>query len=386
MLKSYNTINMLRGFLVLSIIWHHLQPVPLKIFDIDFFFLISFPGRIIVWLFFVISGYSIYYGYMNGKYDLNVKDTLRFYFNRAIRILPLFYLTILISWISFLYISPQDIPSWQSILRTMLFLDFNFYKGINTFTPAWFVGIIIYFYIFAPVLVAGYTFMYKRTGLMVVFILLMLLAYICHYFGHWCSGTYDIRNFAGCLPFFLFGFFAYSLNNDAQKTLQKIFNFISVSLSLLIILIFFEYAFYFYAYEKGNFFMKPIEGFIGLVGSILIVLLLQKDTSSKNWQVRIVSFLKMFGSSLFQKLGQQAYGLYLWHGIVILIFSKMVLFNTQGPPFSSFFERFKFFLVTAITSYLISIIFYYLLEKPFHGLYKKSHGGSTLCSQNQKLL
>ena len=371
--KSYFKINMLRGFLVLSILWHHLQPVPLKIMDIDVFFLISFPGRIIVWLFFVISGYSIYYGYMNEKYDLNVKDTLRFYYNRAIRILPLFYLTIFISWIFFLYISPQDLPSWQSILRTMFFMDFNLYKGINTFTPAWFVGIVIYFYLFAPILVAGYTFMYKRTNLMMLSIVLIALAYICHYFGHWCSGTYDIRNFAGCLPFFLFGFFAYSLNNDAQRILQKIFKYISIRISFLIMLILFEYAFYYYVYKTGNFFMKPIEGFIGLGGCVLIVLLLQNDASSKSYQSQIVSFLKSFSSSLFEKLGQQAYGFYLWHGIVILIFSKMFLFNMKGPPFSSFFERLKFFGVTAITSYLVSIIFYNLLERPFHGLYITNH-------------
>lgn len=366
---------MLRGFLALSIIWHHLQPVPLKIFDIDFFFLISFPGRIIVWLFFVISGYSIYYGYMNGKYDLNVKDTLRFYFNRAIRILPLFYLTILISWISFLYISPHDLPSWQSILRTIFFLDFNFYKGINTFTPAWFVGIIFYFYIFAPVLVAGYTFLYKRTGIRVTLAFLILLACAGHLFGYWCSGTYDIRNFMGCFPLFLFGFFAYSLNNDAQEILQKIFYFISVKLSLLILLILLECAFIVYAFGRGLFFIIPIECFIGLWGGILIVLLLHNDTLSRNRQFGVVSRFKTFGSSLVEKLGQQAYGLYLWHGVVIVMFSHMGLFNTEGPPFGSFFDRFKFFLVTAITSYLVSIIFYYLLEKPFQGLYKKSHRG-----------
>ena len=79
-----------RGFLAMAIVWHHNGVVSLKIFNLDISSLFSFPGRITVWLFFVLSGYGIYYGYRKEKYELTIKESFRFYFNRAIRILPLF--------------------------------------------------------------------------------------------------------------------------------------------------------------------------------------------------------------------------------------------------------------------------------------------------------
>jgi peptidoglycan/LPS O-acetylase OafA/YrhL len=64
LVRQMDSLTMLRGLLALAIIWHHLQPEPIAsmtVGGVNLFFLISFPGRISVWLFMVISGYSIYH-------------------------------------------------------------------------------------------------------------------------------------------------------------------------------------------------------------------------------------------------------------------------------------------------------------------------------------
>ena len=370
--SSQTLLNRLRGFLALSIIWHHLQPVQLIIFDkVDLYFLISVPGRVIVWMFFVLSGYGIYYSYINKKYRLTVKEAFRFYFNRAIRILPLFYLTALIYWILVLYNAPLDLPDWQTIVKSLFFLDMNLYTGINAFTPSWFVGVIVHFYLLAPLLVALYIYIYKKVRLVGMFVILVAVSIVLHKFGYYCAGSYDIRNIIGNLSLFFWGFFAYCVYYDQSPIREVGFKVASKRIAFLIsVLIYFEIIFYIYSFNRGNFWIKPFEAIVGIGSVLLIQYILYSDRKRNALVNPYARTIKYLPGKVFSKLGERSYGLYLWHGIVIVILSKVIFLGSKGPPFLLLSTKIIFFICTTTASYLLSAVFFYILEKPFQRLYK----------------
>lgn len=358
-------LNMLRGFLALAIIWGHHEKVPIAISGMDFFFLISFPGRIIVWIFFVISGYSIYYGYRNNKYALTFGDTMRFYHNRAIRILPLFYISTIVAWLCFIYVKPQDLPSWQSIVRTLFFMDFNLFNGIYSFTPTWFIGIIIYFYLFAPIIVKGYQMLKERMTLRETYLFMFALAVVGHWLGYLTAGSYDIRNFIGCFSLFLFGFLAYDIVHE-HRIQSSIFKRMLES-RIIYFVIFFLLELSFFIYSNGLFFILPMEGIIGSIACILVIVLAKGQVDSHRW-----NFFSQYLTKILQNIGCQSYGLYLWHGSIMVLILRSGFIGIYGPPFRSMTALAAAFVLTVIMSYAISVIFYSIVEKPYQNLYKKN--------------
>lgn len=365
--RHADPLTMLRGVLAVAIIWHHLQPEPIASMTlgrINLFFLISFPGRISVWLFLVISGYSIYHGYRSGKYLLDGGDTLRFYFNRAVRILPLLYVTVFLKWIVMLYLSPKDLPPPGEIAQTLLLLNLNMVEGIYTFTPTWVIAILVQFYLLAPLLVKGYRTLYIRVGPWYSVAVLLGISIACHYLGRKVGNSYDIRNIVGCVPFFLFGFMACDLLHDRRDALQSFFRQVPTLLTGFALLLLFEAAFFLYGYRYDTFMERPMEAYIGSLGMLLIVLLLLGEKAeakkpSKRWAARLLG-----------PVGQQSYGLYMWHGIVIALVVRSGFLPLGDFPHPTLGSLVQTFLVVSLLTYLVSIIFYHFLERPYHLLYR----------------
>lgn len=357
-------ITLLRGFLALAIIWGHLQVVPLKISTIDVFFLISFPGRIIVWMFFIISGYSIYAGYRVGKYNLNLKDCLRFYYNRAISILPLFYITTLLTWLSFMYILPGELPSWQQIIRTLLFFEFNMKSGIYIFSPTWYIGILIYFYLVAPFLVHGYIVIKKKLTFREILLFVILLSFAGHWIGSLTARSNDIRNLVGCLPLFIFGFLSYDMAHEYLDLPLKLFKLIERRTMYIMLFVIFELVFF--IYKWGIFFALPMEWVIGSLGTVVITLLMRQSTTRSPENI-MTAYLK----KVLCELGKQSYGLYLWHGLVIILFFRSGFIGISVPPFGNIKALAMAFVITVSISYALSILSRSLIEKPYKSLYKR---------------
>jgi len=359
----------LRGFLAIAIIWGHLAwGTKLELFNTNVFFLISFPGRIIVWLFFVISGYVVYFGYRKSRYGFEVGEILRFYFNRAIRILPLFYLTSLLSWISLFIIAPQDLPPWQTTAWTILApaLNINFRHGVFTFTPTWFIGILIQLYLLAPILVKIWHMTRKKIGLPLMFASLLVFSVMCHFIGYFIASSWDIRNIVACLPLFLFGFFACDILHEFHISANfKLIVSVFIRFRWVIYsLVFLAFEALFLLYQKGIFFRLPIEGIVGFLGCAIIIMTI----TSQN------VFRKNPGKSkaiqnLLETIGMQSYGLYLWHPIIVNVFLLNNLLSLQYPPYQSVIALFFHFIFIVVGSFIIALIFNIILEKPYQALY-----------------
>lgn len=365
--RHSDPLTMLRGVLALAIIWHHLQWEPIAsmtLGGVNIFFLVSFPGRISVWLFLVVSGYSIYHGYRTGKYSFDREDTLRFYFNRAVRILPLLYVTVLLKWLLMLYLYPKDLPPFAEIAGTLLLLNPNMVDGIYTFTPVWVIAILVQFYILAPFLVKGWLALATKAGPGLSAAALVVIAVACHYLGGKAAGSYDIRNIVGCVPFFLFGFLACDLLRDRSEALRSFARRIPPPLAWVAVLVLFEASFFLYGHRYDKFMEWPIETLIGSLGALVVVLLLvgEQDSGTGTSTGRVA---KLLGP-----LGQQSHGLYMWHGIVIALFIRRGILPLAYFPHATLGSLVKTFLAVSILTYLVSVLFYHILERPYHLLYR----------------
>jgi peptidoglycan/LPS O-acetylase OafA/YrhL len=373
LVRHADPLTMLRGILALAVIWHHLQSEPIASMTLggkNVFFLISFPGRISVWLFMVISGYSIYHGYRKVKYDFGLQDTLRFYFNRAVRILPLFYVTVILKWIVLVYLSATDLPRPGEIVRTLFFIDFNMLDGIYTFTPTWVIAIIAQFYLIAPLLAKGYRAALSWFDPRLQLLILIAIAVICHFLGRQMTTTYDIRNIVGCLPLFLFGFFACDLHHGHRKELAAFSRKIPSIVIYLILIVLFELAFFLYQYRFDTFLELPMEAYTGILGVALIGLLPSDAFQARKTHPTGSSLAVRWAKQFLSSAGKQSYGLYMWHGIIIALVIRTGFLPLGDFPHPTFGSLVQTFLVVSILTYIVSVIFYHILERPYHLLYR----------------
>jgi peptidoglycan/LPS O-acetylase OafA/YrhL len=354
--------------MAIAIIWSHLHPFLLPLSPYSPIQLTLIPGRFIVWIFFILSGYSISSCFREGKYSYRWRDITRFYHNRALRILPLYYLTSVIAWIVHLYLDPSNIPHWSDIVWSLFPLHVNFYEGINTFMPTWFVGVIVHFYLVAPLLLRGYTAFSRNLKLRWVLAILLLLTPAFHYLGYRLAGTYDARNLPACLPFFLLGFFSSDLCQFREEKYDTHLASWPKELILVVFFILLETPLLLYRYKHSmnqpaskllSLFIEPYVGALG-VGIILIF----RMCPIKNaWKSSVLSWCSGRISYVLEKVGEVSYGVFLWQSFSIFLFSYAL--GIPGEAYTvPLIQILKAFLPIVILAYSLAILCHQLIEIP----------------------
>ena len=161
-----NTIAFLdgvRGFACLMVIWFHIYRIPrdLHIWNpstssYPLLNSLLFFGRNGVTLFFVLSGFLLFLPFAKALlFKQTWLSTQQFYFRRAFRILPAYYLALILIVLLFQrqYLQPQH---WQELaLFFIMFMDSSqaTFKQLNA--PFWTLAIEWQFYLFLPLLVLG---------------------------------------------------------------------------------------------------------------------------------------------------------------------------------------------------------------------------------------
>lgn len=165
-MKKLDVLNGLRGYAILGVIYFHLigtfsnRP---GWFSYQFGDLLIFPltflsnGWLGVNLFFILSGFVLFLPYVTGQRQINTwQDIIGFYKQRAKRLLPLYYFTVLISFLFIVHRTDIYSPDFLKELLILLTATFNFSK--ETFIPQsnyilWSLGIEIWFSILFPFLI-----------------------------------------------------------------------------------------------------------------------------------------------------------------------------------------------------------------------------------------
>jgi peptidoglycan/LPS O-acetylase OafA/YrhL len=168
-----NTIAVLdgvRAFACISVVWYHLNLVP-RDFHIwnmqqvvpSLIYALMYYGKYGVTLFFVLSGFLLFMPYAKALlFETTWPSAGRFYLRRVFRILPAYYLSLILIVVLFhrQYLQPQH---WGELgLFFVMLMDSSkaTFKQLNA--PFWTLAIEWQYYMLLPLLVLGMGFVVRR--------------------------------------------------------------------------------------------------------------------------------------------------------------------------------------------------------------------------------
>jgi len=347
MTKKYRKeIDGLRGIAVIAIIFYHAQ-ITIQGYQL-------FRGGFIgVDIFFVISGYLItsiiFKNLVVGTFSFK-----RFCEKRIRRILPLLIFVVLITFpFAWLYLYPGDFISYSKSSITSLSFSSNlfYHYSENVFGSieslykplfhTWSLSILVQFYILFTII---FFLIFRFFKKFVIFFLILgfiislglahLLSSYAPNFNFFSLPTRVWELLAGSI----IAYFEIKYGRSKQKNL----NLILPGVGLFLI----AYSIFFFNDKLNvNIFHPSFKTLLPIIGVCLIIWF-----SSKNDLIT-----KTLSSKLLVNIGLISYSLYLWH-YPIFAFNKISNFTTDN-----IFKG----LLLGIVLVIVSIISYYLIERPF---------------------
>lgn len=321
-MQRLSVINGLRGYAILGVIYFHLigtffqNPRDVEIVAGGFsHFPLTFlsNGWLGVNLFFILSGFVLYLPYVKNERDFNKEGSIKkFYLHRGERLLPLYYITLIISIIFIIKESNIYVFDFWKRMFLMFTCTFNFSK--ETFIPSynyvlWSLGIEILFSALFPLIILAV----KRFGLRGVFFAVFYLSILSRIYAY-MRPDLDVAphlnmvkdSIAGRLDDFITGMLLCHLYFTGYKErLFKTNYFAWLVVSILIILI----GCYFSDYIVTGKLARTFEPFINTIFQLGFGLLVLTVLHMPLNGLRM-----LFSNKPLQLCGMMCYSLYLWHG------------------------------------------------------------------------
>ena len=309
-------------------------------------------GFIGVDIFFVISGYLITSLIIEKGSNFSIHN---FYLRRIRRIVPLLFLVTLLT-VPFAYylLLPNNFNDYgKSLIFIPLFLTnfifwmqegyWEFSSQLKPLLHTWSLAVEAQFYILFPLIF----FIKNQKKIIILFIILWLISFIIatnnnsQFLLFTTDKTLSIGSFY--LPFgrfweFLTGGFVFFLEKKIKFKKFSINNFISTIGLILIIYSIFNFE---YSLDYPN-----AYALFPVVGTGLLLVYVEKK----------FIIYKILDSKIFMHIGLISFSLYLWH-FPIIVFKKY-LTNLNSSIFIEIF--------TLLLAYILSIISYKYIEKPFY--------------------
>lgn len=303
-----------------------------------------------VTFFFVLSGFLIAHRYAFTK--INFKS---FIFNRLARIYPMYFLVSSLFFANYLYHNVIEIKEFIKlyILNITFIKGFSEYYKFTGVAQGWTLTVEELFYLLSPVFFY-YLEKQKRFFIILPIILILIGSLLVEIFtkfpyqGYFVNYEYlfNYSFFGRCIEFFIGIGLAFVLKYSVNLKINGV-TYIGVFFSIVSLL--------FLVYLKGDYdfgIQHPLEKVVNtfilpLFGIALIYYGLIKENT-------IIT--KILSLKIFEILGKSSYIFYLIH---IGIIHKWISQYTNSILL-------KFVLLN-----IISIIFYFLLEKPIHSFLMK---------------
>ena len=342
-------IDGLRAIAVLAVIFYHAEII---LFGRNYFQ----GGYLGVDIFFVISGYLITTFILKELKHTGKFSFLNFYERRVRRILPALFTVMLVSLpIGWLYLLPISFVDFTKSILSSIFFGSNYYfyytgqiynaesSLLKPFLHTWSLSIEEQFYIIFPLLLILFLKFFKKY----IYYVFAIGIFTSLLLADWGSKNYPSLTFYS-LPArgweLLLGAFLSQLEISYGRKDYKIFNQIFSILGLVLIIlsiIFFDDK----IFHPSFYSLPPI------IGTMLII-----------WFAGFNDVItKILSTKLFVGIGLISYSLYLWH-YPIFAFSRV-----KHPSISDY-DKFEMFILI----FILSILSFYLIEKPFRNKKKIS--------------
>ena len=343
-LKYREELNGLRAIAVIGVIIYHIE-----------IFLNGnkvFPGGFLgVDIFFVISGYLITSLILKEIISTNNFSFKFFYFRRAKRILPalvaMIFISILFAWI---YLTPKNFLEYSNSIKASLFFYSNYFfyfqdlvynskdSLLKPLLHTWSLAVEEQFYIFFPIFFFTiYKFIKKK--LLIFFFVFLLVNFLISIYIVYSNSSFAFFSNFSRLWEILFG----SLLAVLEVKDKKIkFRYSQFSPLIGFALILFSYLYF----DKHTIHPSQLT-LIPILGTFMIIHFIKVDDLT----------YKFLTIKFFSKIGLWSYSLYLWH------YPVFAFARNRGKDLSET-DKIELLVIT----FLISIISYYMIEKPFRNI------------------
>ena len=356
-----DVLRLLASFCVLlahSVVFFHAAPIE----TIHFGHIIKDAGYYGVLFFYVLSGFLITWLLLKEREDTGTIAVKKFYLRRALRIWPLYYLIVLLSFFVFSWLWPwrQVMPGWNSPLSFLLYLFFL--PNIATFSGAYLptcfhtytIGFEEQFYLFWPLILKVI-----RTRLLPVLVFLFFLPpllEILHLYivvqpsrqeagvVHLVRAALTFINYSN-MPAFIAGALSAVLFRDPGKKVVRALG--GTGWKYLWIAVIFALMY---------FGIPSLNGYVNLV-SIVFALLILNLVQSASGSGRI--------SGILARGGKISYGIYIFHPAVLILVSACMAKTAIGsflPPLTMYL---LYLLLSSLLVLLISAGSYRYFERAF---------------------
>jgi peptidoglycan/LPS O-acetylase OafA/YrhL len=352
--QRIQTLDGLRFLAALGVLWIHTWTAHgnprwfIGKVDMANFMAIGVNG---VELFFVISGFCMYYFYAS-KIDFSYRDYSRFLFKRWVRLSPAFYA------ITVIYVLIDKLIYHQNISPLLFFVHSAFYlnfilAGYGAASHFWTLSVEWQFYFVIPFLLIYQNKIGFKKTFVIIFGLIVLAA---------ITSVFILKNtnddFTITLLFrgveFGFGVIAARLliKTNAYFKNRKLwfiaFIVITYTGRVLVSKPVLSLSFYYYNLYKLSGFTLMGLGFAGI---------LYLSVTSQKW-------LSLFlGNRFFKKMGRISYSFYLFHALIYPIVVGYII--THTPFLTGIAAPIVSTIISAVILYPVSVLSFNLLEKPF---------------------
>lgn len=215
--------NSLMGFAILWIIVYHfylvIQPIDQSVFPVR----IGYGG---VDIFLLLSGLGLYYSYTVGGVSLK-----RFYYKRLIRVLPAFWIVVIVYDIITHNIGVATIFRMSTLGLWLPFVPYSY----------WYISAILVFYLFFPLYMHFYV-KYKEKCLKVVFVLGVILTSLYTIMNHSDNYRNEVVFFLSRIPIFFIGVSLGRLSMENRRvSIKQMFR---LAVGAIIAFVFLYYLFF----------------------------------------------------------------------------------------------------------------------------------------------
>lgn len=388
--NSLDPLLALRGLACVVVVFFHCHIARHVVVyeNYDFSWLFLGHGTAAVWVFFCLSGYLMGKVFYTRRYVLDVPGVCKFFWNRALRICPLYYFSTFIL-ILFVYPEVLKIENWGLIFRIISF-TYTFplpiiFNPEHPFNPViWSLSTEVQFYLLVPFLYGlTKTFLTSRKKVIIGTIFILLLTVFFRFLGlmTFPFHTSLILN----LDLFVCGFFLnawfehspqpdFKQSSSPRKRKNSFYLKIIASLALIIFYLVISYHGYYQELwnytprpatmrwsifiTKTSYFLWPV--ITTLTTTFFIYAFETEIVKNRGYKNRKLSFQTCLENPFrtLEILGLLSYGIYLWHMPIIIKISPLIVSDDLGRIF------FTKLASTLILSTALAAITYYAIELP----------------------
>lgn len=358
--KRVDSIDSLRGVAIIMVILYHVHAwIPgLSTLPSWYMFPISlgFSG---VDLFFVLSGFSLYYAWLRQEQATKEVEVKKYYWRRFWRIYPPYLIAFFIPWLPVLFTTPAEAVK-EALWHIFLLHNYSekFFYGANG--PLWSIAVEAQFYMLFPLIVL----LMKRWGVLQIVIagIVLGLIYRTGVYMYFDELTYRqvpkpyLQGFwLARIPNFLLGIWlAYQWTNRNETKKHNASRGLIMLATGVITLAFTWIVIYYF--RHASMIIREL-GFA--LGYVLIVYGALQGALQSLFSTRWLLFS-----------GKISYSLYLTHAPVVLLVGH---YARKYFPDLSVAQGFLIMLLSIFVSYGVAWLYFRWVETPFFNIAKTNH-------------